>query len=91
MKPRLQPYGDKNICGANIERIRKERGMKQCTLVSQMQLLGVDINPSSLSKLEGQTRIAADYEVRVIAQIFGVTADELLSEYENSKEATPDN
>ena len=65
--------------------------MKQCTLVSRMQLLGVDINPSSLSKLEGQNRIAADYEVRAIAQIFGITTDELLSEYESSNETTPDN
>ena len=56
MKPRKAEYGDKNICGANIERIRKEIGMKQTTLVGKMQLLGVDINPSSYSKLEGQTR-----------------------------------
>ena len=38
------------------------QGMKQATLVSKMQLLGVDINPSSLSKLEGQTRSATDVE-----------------------------
>lgn len=80
MKPRTQPYGDKNICGANIERIRKSRGMKQHTLVAQMQLRGVDINPSSLSKLEGQSRIAADYELKAIAEILGTTIDELVNE-----------
>ena len=53
MKPRKAAYGTKNICGANVERIRKLLGMKQITLTSKMQLLGVDINPSSLSKLEG--------------------------------------
>ena len=78
MKPRQQPYGDKNICGATIERIRKEHKMKQHELVSRMQILGVDINPSSLSKLEGQTRIASDIELRAIAKIFGLSIDELV-------------
>ena len=80
MKPRKTEYGNKNICGANIERIRKKLGMKQATLVSQMQLLGVDINPSSLSKLEGQIRIATDIELKAIAAILGVSLEELLQE-----------
>lgn len=80
MKPRKAGYGDKNICGANIERIRKRLGMKQTTLVSKMQLMGVDINPSSFSKLEGQTRCATDIELKAIASILGVSSDELLSD-----------
>ena len=80
MKPRKAEYGDKNICGANIERIRKQLGMKQATLVSKMQLMGVDINPSSLSKLEGQTRSATDIELKAIAEILGVAIDDLLKE-----------
>ena len=80
MKPRKAKYGDKNICGANIERIRKQLGMKQASLVSKMQLMGVDINPSSLSKLEGQTRSATDIELKAIASILGVSLEELLKE-----------
>lgn len=78
MKPRKAEYGTKNICGANVERIRKSLGMKQTTLISRMQLLGVDINPSSLSKLEGQTRIATDMELKAIAKILGVPMEELV-------------
>ena len=78
VKPRKAEYGNKNICGANVERIRKGLGMKQTTLVSKMQLMGVDINPSSLSKLEGQTRIATDIELKAIAAILGVTLEELV-------------
>lgn len=78
MKPRKAAYGNKNICGANIERIRKQLGMKQATLVAKMQLAGVDINPSSLSKLEGQLRVASDIEVKVIAEILGVPMEELV-------------
>jgi len=82
VKPRKQPYGDKNICGAIVERLRKERGMKQHELVSRMQTLGVDINPSSLSKLEGQQRIASDIELRAIARVFNVSIDKLVSPIE---------
>ena len=80
MKPRQAPYGNKNICGANIERLHKQRGMKQATLAAKMQLCGVDINPCSLSKLEGQTRIATDLEIKVIAHIFRVSMEELVRE-----------
>lgn len=80
MKSRKAEYGDKNICGANIERIRKQLGMKQTTLVSKMQLMGVDINPSSLSKLEGQTRSATDIELKAISIILGVPIEDLLKE-----------
>lgn len=79
MKPRGVPYGTKNICGANVERIRKSRGMKQYELASQMQVMGVDINPSSLSKLEGQVRIATDIEIKAIATILNVRIDELFT------------
>ena len=79
MKPRKAEYGTKNICGANIERIRKEQGMRQSTLVSRMQLKGVDINPSSLSKLEGQIRIASDIELKVISEILGTSMETLVA------------
>ena len=84
MKPRKAEYGDKNICGANIERIRKQLGMKQATLVRKMQLMGVDINPSSLSKLEGQIRLASDIELKAIAKILGVTMEELVRTEEDA-------
>ena len=77
MKPRKLPYGDKNICGANIERIRREKGLKQLEVVAQLQVMGVDINPSSYSKLEGQRRLASDIEVQAIARILDVPIEEL--------------
>ena len=78
MKPRRIPYGDKNISGMRIEQLRKERGIKQTELISKMQLMGVDINPSSLSKLEGQRRIATDVELLAISLILKVEVDDLL-------------
>lgn len=36
MKLRKQIYGSKNIVGRNIERLRKERGIKQKDFIAQI-------------------------------------------------------
>ncbi len=77
MKTRKLSYGDCNLVGKNVERLRKEQGIKQKDFVSMLQTSGVDINPTSYSKLEGQFRIATDKEIFAIAQILGVTVDSL--------------
>ena len=80
MKVRKQEYGSANIVGKNIERIRKERGIKQKDFVAKMQAWGCDINPTSYSKLEGQVRCATDREIFVIAKILGVPMESLFEE-----------
>ena len=77
MKIRKQKYGSANMVGRNIERMRRERGIKQKDFIAKMQVLGCDINPTSYSKLEGQVRSATDREVYVIAKIFGVPMEAL--------------
>ncbi len=86
MKTRKKVYGNSNIVGQNVERLRKERGIKQKDFIAKMQVLGCDINPTSYSKLEGQVRIASDKEIFVIAKILGVPM-EMLFDAEN-KNAT---
>ncbi len=77
MKIRKQSYGNANLVGKNIERIRKQRGFKQKDFIARMQIMGCDINPTSYSKLEGQVRSATDKEIFVIAKILGVSMEEL--------------
>ena len=77
MKIRKQIYGDKNLVGKNIERLRKTKGIKQKDFIAQIQIMGCDMNPTSYSKLEGQIRSATDKEIFVIAKILGVTIEEL--------------
>ncbi len=77
MKIRKQEYGDANMVGKNVERIRKERGIRQKDFVAKMQAWGCDINPTSYSKLEGQLRCATDREIFAIAQILGVPMEAL--------------
>ena len=77
MKTRKKAYGNCNIVGRNIERLRKERRIKQKNFISKIQVMGLDINPTSYSKLEGQLRIATDKEIYVIAKVLGVSLEEL--------------
>ena len=85
MKIRKQKYGDANMVGKNIERLRKERGIKQKDFIARIQVMGCDINPTSYSKLEGQVRLASDKEVYVSAKILNVTVDELFDENKNGE------
>ena len=80
MKTRKNGYGTANMVGKNVERLRKERRIKQKDFISKMQLMGFDINPTSFSKLEGQIRIATDKEIFAISKILEVPIEKL---YEN--------
>ncbi|MDD6981198.1 MAG: XRE family transcriptional regulator [Clostridia bacterium] len=77
MKTRKKPLGSANMVGANIERIRKMQKFKQVEIIAKMQSMGVDINVTSYSKLEGQIRLATDIEVYTIAKILQVDISEL--------------
>ena len=77
MKTRKTAYGTSNLVGQKVEQLRKARGIKQRDFISRMQTMGLDINPTSYPKLEGQIRIASDREIYVIAKILNVPIDDL--------------
>jgi transcriptional regulator with XRE-family HTH domain len=78
MRTRKQTLGTRNIVGARVELARKNQGMKQKELLAQLQVNGIDMNASALSKLEGQIRAVPDYELAALADILGVSVDWLL-------------
>lgn len=80
MKLRKKEYGNSNLVGKNIERLRKERNIKQKDFIAKIQVMGCDINPTSYSKLEGQLRSATDRELYAIAKILNVRMEELFDE-----------
>ncbi|WP_322173348.1 hypothetical protein [Acutalibacter caecimuris] len=53
--------------------------MKQKELLAQLQVRGVDLNASGLSKLEGQIRYVTDMELLALADILGVSVMWLLT------------
>ncbi len=80
MKTRTKPRGNGNAIGANVETLRKAKGYTQKEFIAKMQSNGVDINPTSYSKLEGQSRYASDREVYIISRLLGVQMEELFTE-----------
>lgn len=51
--------------------------MRQTTLLSQLQVRGIDIGQSALSDLEGQNRKVSDKELVAIADVLDVSVEEL--------------
>ena len=78
MRVRKQPVGTRNICGSKVEERRKEIGLKQKDLLTQLQIRGVDLNASGLSKLEGQVRSVCDTELIALSEVLGVSVNWLL-------------
>ncbi|HBD86242.1 MAG TPA: transcriptional regulator [Clostridiales bacterium] len=78
MRLRKQALGTRNIVGARVELERKRQGMKQKELLAQLQVSGIDLNASALSKLEGQIRYVTDRELSVLADVLNVSVDWLL-------------
>lgn len=85
LKIRKQEYGNCNVIGRNVERLRKEKGIKQKEFIAKLQLFGLDINPTSYSKLEGQVRIATDKEVYAIARVLNVDMECLFDNHSQSE------
>ena len=80
MKIRKQAYGNCNMVGKMVEKLRLEQGIKQKDFIARLQVMGCDMNPTSYSKLEGQIRIATDREIFAIARLLGVPMEELFDE-----------
>lgn len=86
MKIRKKEYGNANMVGKKIEKLRKDKGIKQKDFIAKMQVMGCDINPTSYSKLEGQVRSATDKEIFVISRILNVPMEALFDERMKEKD-----
>ena len=78
MRLRTQELGSRNIVGARVESKRKELGMKQKELLERLQIKGIELNASGLSKIEGQLRSVSDYELIALSEVLGVSVTWLL-------------
>ena len=68
-----------NICGSNIEKIRRQKKVTQTELAARLQVRGVQLNQNSVCRIEKGKRVVADDELLVIADALGVTVDILLA------------
>lgn len=80
IKIRKQEYGTANEIGKKVEYLRKLANIKQKDFIAKLQVAGIDINPTSYSKLEGQLRSSTDKEVYAIAKILGCSIEEIYND-----------
>lgn len=70
-------YGDRNIIGHNVYKIRTAKGMNQREFLAKLQLNGLDCSEATISKIEGQQQGVKDYEIAAIAKVLNVSIQKL--------------
>ena len=78
----LAKNGRHNISGEKIAFFRKAISpkMSQRMLADKLQLSGLDVDKYAIQRMESGQRFVTDIELKAIAAVFGVTADELLGD-----------
>ena len=76
----------KNIIGSRVRQLRKEKGWTQKALATQMQLTGLDMTELTVLRIENGSRFVADYEVKALAKLFGISYTELLDAQDCSED-----
>lgn len=72
--------GKNNICGKKVYFLRKQQTpkMSQRILAEKLQLKGIDVDKNAIQRIESGERFVTDIEIKVLAEIFGISTDELL-------------
>lgn len=70
--------GKKNICGDRVHEARCRLRLTQSDLAARLQVNGIIMERDSVSRIEIGTRFVADYELRELSKILGVTVNWLL-------------
>ncbi len=71
--------GLNNRCGKNVARYRMQMGISQRALADRLQLVGLDIDKNAVQRIECGKRFVTDIEIVAFADVFGISADQLLA------------
>ena len=66
-----------NMVGKKIQQLRIAKGMSQQTLSNKLETLAVYICRGSISRIEDMKRTVTDIELYGLAEVLGVSIDEL--------------
>lgn len=70
--------GRKNLCGDRVREARARKKITQADLAARLQVAGVIMERDSVSRIEIGTRFVTDYELAVLSDVLGVSAEWLL-------------
>lgn len=68
-----------NLVGSNVKKYRQAKKMSQQLLSNKLELLGVYVCRGSVSRIEDMSRTVTDIELSAIADVLGVSINELFS------------
>lgn len=74
------PDGTLNLCGKNVARLRMAMRPKvsQNKLAGMLQLAGLDLEKNAVQRIESGERFVTDIELKKLAEVLGVSVDELI-------------
>ena len=75
--------GRNNICGYQIMRLRKDRGISQNKLAQALQIKGLNLDKNAIQRIESGQRFITDIELPFFAKFFEVSIADL---YESAEE-----
>ena len=67
--------GKSNLCGERIRLARAKNRITQSDLAARMQVAGIMLERDSISRIEIGTRFVTDYELKVFAEVLGVSME----------------
>ena len=70
--------GKKNICGERVRQARVIQRLRQEDLAAKIQTQGVNMERDSISRIEIGTRFVSDFELKIFAEVLGVSVQWLL-------------
>ena len=71
--------GQNNLCGAVIEKRRKEMGKSQRQLADMLQIAGLDIDKNAIQRIEARKRFVTDIELTFFSKVLDLSYEALLS------------
>ena len=74
------PDGRCNLCGQRVAQLRKAMcpDVSQLALADMHQLAGMDVDKNAVQRIECGKRFVTDIELKILAQVLGVTVEDLL-------------
>ena len=70
------PDGRCNLCGQRVAQLRK--AISQRALADMLKLAGMDVDKNAVQRIECGKRFVTDIELKILAQVLGVTVEDLL-------------
>ncbi len=82
---RIIDGNEMNIIGENVKTLRKKKRMSQQALSNKLELMGVYVCRGSISRIEDKSRTVTDIELYGIAEVLGVSIEELFKTENKTK------